>query len=67
MNKKLELKSKAQHEIGRILKDLELSTNSIVEKIGISCKDFTSYDSVGVEIGKQVEIKMTDSPGSNWL
>ena len=60
------LVSEAEHNIGQLLKQLELNTNRVVEELHLCGTDVTeSYDHEK-KLLRRVVIKTRNLPGSNW-
>jgi hypothetical protein len=58
--------SETEHDIGQLLKQLELSTNQVVEELRLCDMDVTESYGHEKKLLRHVIIKTCRLPGSNW-
>jgi hypothetical protein len=58
--------NEAEHDIGQLLKQLELSTNQVVEELHLCGTDVTELHDHEKKLLRHVVIRTRDLPGSNW-
>lgn len=59
-------KEQAQTEVAKILRDLELSTGSVVRSIDIQSIEVTNREDRGKRLSTRVEIELERLPGREW-
>ena len=58
--------NEAEQKIAAILKQLEVDTDSIVESIGCSMIDVTTFKDDRPQLKMKVDIELQRQPGRSW-